>query len=49
MKKSKIGSKLEELESLKDELHLYSSLNELEDMLNYIHRRRKLLIAIGGL
>ena len=49
MKKSKIGSKREKLESLKDELHLHSSLNEIEDMLNYINKRRKLLMAIGRL
>lgn len=49
MKKSKIGSKLEELESLKDELELESGIKEIEEMLNYIDRRRKLLMAIGKL
>lgn len=49
MKKSKIGSKQEELENLKDELHLDSSIKEIEKMLDYIDKRRKLLIAIGRL
>ena len=49
MKKSKIGSKQEKLENLKDELHLNSSLKEIEEMLNYIDKRRKLLMAIGKL
>jgi len=49
MKKSKIGLKQEELENLKDELNLNSSLKEIEEMLNYIDKRRKLLVAIGKL
>lgn len=49
MKKSKIGLKQEELENLKDELHLNSSLKEIKEMLSYIDKRRKLLIAIGRL
>ena len=49
MKKSKIGSKQGRLESLKDELKLDSSLKEIEEMLSYIDKRRKLLVAIGRL
>ena len=49
MKKSKIGSKQEKLENLKDELSLDSSLKDIEEMMNYIDRRRKLLMAIGRL
>ena len=49
MKKSKIRLKREELENLKDELNLHSSLKEIEDMLSYINKRRKLLMAIGRL
>lgn len=49
MKKSKIGSKQEELENLKDELHLNASIKEIEETLNYIDKRRKLLMAIGKL
>ena len=49
MKKSKIGSKQEELENLKDELHLGSSIKEIGEMLDYIDKRRKLLVAIGKL
>ena len=49
MKKSKIGLKQEELENLKDELHLDSSIKEIEEMLDYINRRRKLLVEIGRL
>ena len=49
MKKSKIGSKQEKLENLKDELHLNSSLKEIEEMISYIDKRRKLLTAIGRL
>ena len=49
MKKSKIGLKQEELENLKDELKLESGIKEIEEMLNYVDRRRKLLIAIGRL
>ncbi|MBI2654127.1 hypothetical protein HYX02_04925 [Candidatus Woesearchaeota archaeon] len=49
MKKSKIGSKQEKLENLKDELHLDSSIKEIEEMLNYIDKRRKILMDIGRL
>ena len=49
MKKSKIGSKQEKLENLKDELHLDLSIKEIGEMLNYIDKRRKLLMAIGKL
>lgn len=49
MKKSKIGLKQEKLENLKDELKLESSLKDIEEMMNYIDKRRKLLMAIGKL
>lgn len=49
MKKSKIGLKQEKLENLKGELNLDSSIKEIEEMLNYIDKRRKLLVAIGKL
>ena len=49
MKKSKIGSKQGKLENLKDELHLDSSIKQIKDMMDYIDKRRKLLMAIGKL
>lgn len=49
MKKSRIGSKQEKSRNLKGELHLDSSIKEIEEMLSYIERRRKLLMAIGRL
>ena len=49
MKKSRIGLKQEQLENLKDELNLDSSIKEIKEMLNYIDKRRKLLAAIGRL
>lgn len=49
MKKSKNGLKREELENLKDELKLESGIKKIEEMLNYIDKRRKLLMAIGKL
>jgi len=49
MKKSNNGLKQEKSESLKEELKLDSSIKEIEEMLNYIDRRRKILTAIGKL